>query len=130
MDPPPSRRERADASIPVPFFLCGSHCKTHTFTAESWPAVRSSRIYDDGTWFPTVHQPGSDDEQNIILYFHDDSFVIGYDRSAVCGFAASTLAKDFYAKISSFSSRLSSSHGCQFPAALQDAVTAYAYLLG
>ncbi len=83
-----------------------------------------------GTWFPTVYQPGSDDGRNVVLYFHGGAFVIGDGRPAVCGFAAATLAKSFNAKVLSFSYRLSSSPNCHFPAALQDAVTAYGYLLG
>lgn len=83
-----------------------------------------------GIWFPTVYQPGSDDGRNVVLYFHGGAFVIGDGRPAVCGFAAATLAKSFNAKVLSFSYRLSSSPNCHFPAALQDAVTAYGYLLG
>lgn len=82
-----------------------------------------------GIWFPTLHQPGSDDDRNIVLYFHGGAFVIGDGRIAVSGFAAATLAKSFDAKVLSFSYRLSSSPKCHFPAALQDAVTAYGYLL-
>ncbi|CAF9938510.1 hypothetical protein IMSHALPRED_000825 [Imshaugia aleurites] len=82
-----------------------------------------------GIWFPTVYQPGSHDERNTVLYFHGGAFVIGDGRLAVSGFAAATLAKSFDAKVLSFSYRLSSNPNCQFPAALQDAVTAYAYLL-
>lgn len=83
-----------------------------------------------GVWFPTVYQPSSDDGRNVVLYFHGGAFVIGDGRPAVSGFAAATLAKSFDAKVLSFSYRLSSSPNCHFPAALQDAVTAYGYLLG
>ena len=82
-----------------------------------------------GTWFSTVHRPGSDDDRNTVLYFHGGAFVIGDGRIAVSGFAAATLAESFDAKVLSFSYRLSSSPNCHFPAALQDAVTAYGYLL-
>lgn len=82
-----------------------------------------------GIWFPTVYQPGPDDGRNVVLYFHGGAFVIGDGRPAVCGFAAATLAESFNAKVLSFSYRLSSSSDCHFPAALQDAVTAYGYLL-
>ena len=82
-----------------------------------------------GVWFPTVYRPGADDGQNVILYFHGGAFVIGDGRPGVSGFAAATLAKSFDAKVLSFSYRLSSSPDCHFPAALQDAVTAYGYLL-
>ena len=82
-----------------------------------------------GVWLPTVHQPSDDDNGNVVLYFHGGAFVIGDGRNAVSGFAAATLAKAFDAKVLSFSYRLSSSPNCHFPAALQDAVTAYGYLL-
>ena len=82
-----------------------------------------------GIWFPTVYQPSSDDGRNVVLYFHGGAFVIGTGRPGVSGFAAATLAKSFNAKVLSFSYRLSSSPNCHFPAALQDAVTAYGYLL-
>ena len=82
-----------------------------------------------GTWFPSPYSPSTDSAQNVVLYFHGGAFVIGEGRSAVTGFAAATLAQSFKAKVLSFSYRLSSNPHSQFPAALQDAITAYQHLL-
>ena len=68
-----------------------------------------------GIWFPTVHQPASDDDRNIVLYFHGGAFVIGDGQIAVSGFASATLAKSFDAKVLSFSYRLSAALNVIFP---------------
>lgn len=82
------------------------------------------------TWYPSTYDPSSDDERDVVLYFHGGAFVIGEGRSAVTEFAASTLSNSFHnAKVLSFSYRLASNPGSQFPAAVQDAVTAYQYIL-
>ena len=82
------------------------------------------------TWFPSVYKSGSDNGLDVVLYFHGGGFVMGEGRSGVTQFAASKLSKSFNnAKVLSFSYRISSNPNCQFPAALQDAVTAYQYLL-
>lgn len=84
----------------------------------------------EGIWYPSVYDSTSDKGRNVVLYFHGGAIVIGEGRSALTGFAAATLAKAFHnAKVLSFSFRLSSNTDSQFPAAVQDAVTAYRYLL-
>ena len=83
-----------------------------------------------GTWFPNRYQPQIDDHIHIVLYFHGGAFVLGEGRTADCGFAGETLAKHLNAKVLSLTYRLSCHPGCQFPAALQDALAAYRYLLG
>ena len=83
-----------------------------------------------GTWFPTPHrrEPGSE-EQIVVLYMHGGAFVLGGGRTAQSGFPASKLATSLNASVLSISYRLSSNPNCEFPAALQDAVSAYHYLL-
>ena len=81
-------------------------------------------------WYPSIYDPSSDNGRDVVLYFHGGAFVIGEGRSAVTEFAASTLSNAFHnAKVLSFSYRLASNPDSQFPAAVQDAVTAYQYLL-
>lgn len=83
-----------------------------------------------GIWFPTAYDPITDRARNVILYFHGGAFVMGDGRPTVSGLAAKTLGKAFHdAKVLSFSFRLASNPSGRFPAAVQDAVTAYQYLL-
>ncbi|MCJ1482193.1 hypothetical protein MMC06_002356 [Schaereria dolodes] len=84
-----------------------------------------------GTWFPSLYQPGEKDVQKVILHFHGGAYTIGEGRQEDAGFAAKILTEHAVvgAKAFSVSYRLSSNEGGQFPAALQDAVTAYQYLL-
>lgn len=81
-----------------------------------------------GWWFPSPYIAEVDAEMRVVLYFHGGAFVVGEGR-ADARFPATTLAKNLKAKVFSLSYRLSSNPNCQFPAALQDAVTAYQWLL-
>lgn len=82
-----------------------------------------------GTWFPDLHNPNSDHEKRVVLYCHDGAFVLGEGRPAECAFALKQLSENLTAESFSLSYRLSSNPGNPFPAALQDLVTAYRYLL-
>ncbi|KAM0805746.1 Alpha/Beta hydrolase protein [Usnea florida] len=83
-----------------------------------------------GTWLPAPYQRNpTAEEQTIVLYFHGGAFVMGEGRTAQSGFAANTLITNLNATVLSISYRLSSNPHCEFPAALQDAVSAYSYLL-
>ena len=83
-----------------------------------------------GTWSPTPYHrnPGSE-EQTIVLYLHGGAFVVGAGRTALSGFVANLLATNLNASVLSICYRLSCNPNCEFPAALQDAVSAYHYLL-
>lgn len=85
-----------------------------------------------GTWFPSPFQAPSDgfEDIDVILHFHGGAFVVGDGRTDYSGFQAGLLTKNLNAKVLSLQYRLASDSSCQFPAALQDAVSAYAYLLG
>ena len=80
-----------------------------------------------GTWYPSPYKPG--DKQTVVLHFHGGAYVIGQGRPSDVEFQATTLVKNLNAKGLFLSYRLSSNQNCHFPAALQDAVTAYQYLL-
>ena len=81
-----------------------------------------------GWWFPSPYSAEVNGESRIVLYFHGGAFVVGEGR-ADASFAATTLAVNLKAKVFSLSYRLSSNTTWRFPAALQDAVTAYQYLV-
>ena len=91
------------------------------------PNIQPSVI--GGTWYPSPYQPG--DEQTVILHFHGGAYTIGEGRSTYVDFLATTLIKNLtiQAKVLCLSYRLASNESCHFPAALQDAVTAYQNLL-
>lgn len=83
-----------------------------------------------GTWFPDV--PGADvTSKTVVLYFHGGAFVQGDGRTATCG----SIAKYFLEKgsadvVFSLQYRLSGHGGLNpFPAALQDALSSYLFLL-
>ena len=81
-----------------------------------------------GTWYPKLFQPG--DEQNtIILHFHGGSFLWGTGRQSDCSAPASAILKHISATAIFVQYRLASDTACTFPAAVQDAVTAYKHLL-
>lgn len=82
-----------------------------------------------GTWFPYV--PESFAEKTILLYFHGGAFIQGDGRDANCRPLATRLLKTgSIDALFSAQYRLSGYGGANpFPAALQDAVSAYAHLL-
>ena len=83
-----------------------------------------------GTWFPARYQRNSGAEkQTIVLFLHGGAFVMGGGRTALSGFVANIFATNLKASVLSICYRLSCNPHCEFPAALQDAVSAYHYLL-
>ncbi|KAI1749176.1 alpha/beta hydrolase fold-3 domain-containing protein [Xylaria castorea] len=83
-----------------------------------------------GTWFP--HAPGTDVKgKTIALYFHGGAFIQGDGRDAGCRSAAKRLLEKGGADaVFSVQYRLSGYGGMNpFPAALQDAVSSYLFLL-
>ena len=83
--------------------------------------------FTGGTWYPSPYMKG--DEQLVVLHLHGGAYVTGEGRTPEIDFAAKTLAENLNAKTFFLSYRLASNEHCHFPAALQDAVTAYQYLL-
>ncbi|CAD6588603.1 MAG: hypothetical protein ASARMPREDX12_003383 [Alectoria sarmentosa] len=81
-----------------------------------------------GTWYPKLFQLG-DEQKTVILHFHGGSFLWGTGRESDCGFLASTILKRIPATALFVQYRIASDPACTFPAAVQDAVTAYKHLL-
>ena len=83
-----------------------------------------------GTWYPKVPDKSSDFGQiKVILHFHGGAYVTGDCRTAVCGYGAGILSKATSRLVFCPHYRLASNSNHRFPAALQDAVTAFQYLL-
>ncbi|MCJ1321667.1 hypothetical protein MMC15_007012 [Xylographa vitiligo] len=80
-----------------------------------------------GSWYPSPYEEG--DKQRVILHFHGGALVISEGRPGDVDFEANLLVKNIDAKAFFPSYRLASNDHSHFPAALQDAVTAYRYLL-
>lgn len=83
-----------------------------------------------GTWFP--QPPGSDIASKlIVLYFHGGAYVLGDGRDENVGFAGQTMVKHGGVDaVFSLQYRLTGYSGLNpFPAALQDALTGYLFLL-
>lgn len=83
-----------------------------------------------GTWFPDA--PGADvTSKTVMLYFHGGAFVQGDGRTATSGsFAKYFLEKGSADAVFSLQYRLSGYGGLNpFPAALQDALSSYLFLM-
>lgn len=80
-----------------------------------------------GTWYPRAFEVG--DQQDVVLHFHGGAFVLGTGRADDAGFSAKMFHKHSNATTFMPQYRLSSNPGGKFPAALQDAVSAYQHLL-
>jgi len=81
-----------------------------------------------GTWTPSA--PSGKEDIDVVLYFHGGGYVIGHGRDTDAGFAANTLVKHGkFTHVFAVQYRLASNPDGQFPAAFQDAVTSYVYLL-
>lgn len=85
-----------------------------------------------GTWFPKRFSPGIvvPEDLHVVLHFHGGSFIMGDGRTSSCHF----LAKNFLshtpsAYVFSPQYRLAGDPKGRFPAQLQDAISAYSYLV-
>ncbi len=94
---------------------------------DSKPAIQP--IVIGATWFPKLYNPTNDNVKNIILHFHGGGYVLGGSRDTNCNYSANNLINATSAMVLFLQYRLASSPGGEFPAAFQDAVTAYTYLL-
>jgi acetyl esterase/lipase len=84
------------------------------------------------TWTPKPVGKGDiyNPDLDVVLHFHGGAYVIGDGRDHDTGFLAKTFLK--HGKVTHVVTpqyRLSSNPGGRFPAAFQDAVTAYSYLI-
>lgn len=82
-----------------------------------------------GCWFPSPYD-AEDGAQTVVLHFHGGAYVTGQGRTSDnIRVGAGILAKHLKAKVLCPSYRLASNENGGFPAALQDAITVYRYLL-
>jgi acetyl esterase/lipase len=82
------------------------------------------------TWTPTPLTAQNAEGAEVVLHYHGGAYVVGTGRDADTGFLTRTLIK--HARVThAFTPqyRLSSNAGGRFPAALQDAITAYSHLI-
>lgn len=85
-----------------------------------------------GTWYPRRFSPEIvvPEDQYVVLHFHGGSYILGNGRTASCGFLVKNILNNTPA-IYLFSPqyRLAGDPKGRFPAQLQDAITAYFYLI-
>ncbi|CAL8582370.1 hypothetical protein XPA_008037 [Xanthoria parietina] len=82
-----------------------------------------------GTWYPRLYNPSEDATQQVILHFHGGGYVLSSPRDSECGPAGLALCKSMDALSFFPQYRLATTPDGRFPAAFQDALTAYAYLI-
>ncbi|KAL1867648.1 hypothetical protein VTK73DRAFT_4047 [Phialemonium thermophilum] len=97
------------------------------------PAVRPHTI--GGTWTPApphgcARAGRRDDEMRVVLHFHGGAYVMGNGRDEDTGFLAETyLSQAGFTHVFTPQYRLATSPDGRFPAALQDALSAYWHLV-
>ncbi|KAL8829799.1 MAG: hypothetical protein Q9191_001802 [Dirinaria sp. TL-2023a] len=82
-----------------------------------------------GMWYPKLYESNVDKNKHIILHFHGGAYVIGGVRPKEGGWGREILAKAINGSVFCPQYRLSSKLKGRFPAALQDSITSYQYLL-
>lgn len=121
--PPKSLEPGKDKS-----FLAIDSAKGHVYRdVLDHPTIRPARI--GAMWYPRTYDPTTDKGKNVVLHFHGGAYVLGGCRPMEGGMAAELLAKHISGLIFVPQYRLASHPNSQFPAALQDAVTSYNYLV-
>lgn len=80
-----------------------------------------------GTWYPSI--PPEDYKSKVILHFHGGGYDNGEGRAADAAYAGKTLTENTAPHALFVQYRLASHDGGRFPAALQDALSSYAFLL-
>lgn len=79
-----------------------------------------------GIWYPKP--PPKDYAGKVLLHFHGGGYAIGEGRDADAAYAGKILAENTAPYALFVQYRLASNEGGRFPAALQDALSAYVYL--
>ncbi|CAI7592701.1 unnamed protein product [Penicillium glandicola] len=85
-----------------------------------------------GTWFPSLYQYNTTTTQDkhVVLHFHGGSYILGDGRTSSCQFLANSLLEHTpTSHVFSLQYRLACNPNGRFPAQLQDAISAYSYLL-
>ena len=99
----------------------------YTRVAISDPSIKPTSL--GATWYP-AKPSASGKTGTVIIHFHGGAYVIGDGRHQDAGFAATTLLRHTEAShVFAPQYRLSSNPDGHFPAALQDAITAYVHLV-
>ncbi|CAI6336781.1 unnamed protein product [Periconia digitata] len=80
-----------------------------------------------GTWYPSLPPQGCKDR--VILHLHGGGYAIGEGRAADAAYAGKTLTQNSAPYALFVQYRLASNSAGRFPAALQDALSSYAFLL-
>ena len=82
-----------------------------------------------GIWLPAPYDKSRDGNRSVVLHFHGGAYVTLSPRSANVQWGPQTLVDELSTPVLLVNYRLASdTDGC-FPAALQDAITAFKYLL-
>jgi acetyl esterase/lipase len=89
--------------------------------------IRPTKI--GGMWYPKLYSPVDDVGKRIILHFHGGAFVLGGCRPREGGWGPDLLARRISGLSLCCQYRLALDPKSRFPAAVQDAVTSYRYLL-
>jgi acetyl esterase/lipase len=91
------------------------------------PTIHPARM--GAIWYPRTYDPTTDKDKNVVLHFHGGAYVLGGCRPMEGGEGPALLANHISGLTFSAQYRLASHPNSRFPAALQDAVTSYNYLL-
>jgi acetyl esterase/lipase len=91
------------------------------------PVVRPVPI--GGMWYPRPYDPDIDADKKIAVHFHGGAYVLGGCRPMEGGWGPDVLARQLSGLVLQPQYRLAMNTGSRFPAAIQDGLTAYAYLL-
>ena len=89
--------------------------------------VRPTKI--GGMWYPKLYSAAEDAKKVIVLHFHGGGYVIGGCRPKEGGWGPDLLAKRVAGLTLCPQYRLAVDAKTRFPAAIQDGLTAYRYLL-
>jgi len=101
--------------------------KFFTGVANSDPLIKPTSM--GGTWYPVAPTTGQKPGY-VVMHYHGGAFVIGDGRTTDAGFAAKTLLANTPAShVYAPQYRLACNPDGHFPAALQDAITSYVYLI-
>ena len=82
-----------------------------------------------GVWYPDFYHADAKSKRTVVLHLHGGAYVLGGVRPREWGWGPGNLAKAINGYGFCPQYRLSSDPGGRFPAALQDSITSYQYVL-
>ncbi|KAL8909097.1 MAG: hypothetical protein Q9207_000431 [Kuettlingeria erythrocarpa] len=115
----------------------GSEKERFVVMAPASPEAYSEVAYDKciqpvpigGMWYPKQYKSTVDIDKKIFLHFHGGAYVLGGVRPMEGGWGPQVLAEATHGLVLCPQYRLSSESKGRFPAALQDSITSYQYVL-